>query len=609
MKISLILKIFSIAVVTAGILWSYKFIPVHLILFILFSIILSFKFELKNRRILNLISILAIIFFFRNLSVSTIITSGINSVCFLIGIKFLERKEYRDYMQIYALVIFLIAGTTLLNFNVKFLIYLSVIVFLCTISTIFLLYFDIDNDLKIDKSVIFSTFSIGSLIISSSIPLMILFFIILPRIDSPIFNFLNRESTGIAGFTDKVTIGDVSKIQKNDIIAFRVKMHRIPDNYLYWRGTSLTYFDGKSWSNPEYNFKKDVIILPNEIFPVKFDQKIFLEPYPYNYLFALDYSKVFIEKKYLPYLKRSISRKIIYYAHRISTGKIKVKIKQVKKYLQIPENINQKIIKLAKKLKSPENIYKFLTSSKFHYTLKNLPISGNPLYDFLFIHRKGNCEYFATAMAILLRINKIPSRIVVGFFGGEYNPVGKYYIIRESNAHTWVEMYKDGAWIRIDPSIRIFPEKISKGSSLFKKLKIYLDLINYYWFIFVVNYSLEDQIRIALKFQNSLTKLNYKILILLCLPVIIALLFYFKNRYSTETVEKKILKKFRKKLRKYGYDFKEADGLKEIIPKIKEEKLKILVENFAELFYECLFKKEKFSKEDIKKIKRILRAI
>jgi hypothetical protein len=83
--------------------------------------------------------------------------------------------------------------------------------------------------------------------------------------------------------------------------------------------------------------------------------------------------------------------------------------------------------------------------------------------DFLFGARAGFCEHYASALANLARAAGIPARIVVGYQGGERNPFGDYWIVRQANAHAWVEVWVEGAWRRVDPTAAVAPERIERG--------------------------------------------------------------------------------------------------------------------------------------------------
>ena len=129
-------------------------------------------------------------------------------------------------------------------------------------------------------------------------------------------------------------------------------------------------------------------------------------------------------------------------------------------------------------------------SSQFRYTLSKPETARDPLEEFLFVRRSGNCEYFAAALAVMLRAVDVPSRVVGGFQRGEWNPYGRYFMVRLSDAHAWVEAYFDGpGWVTLDPSPRVSAQAIAPPSPL----ALYLDAARMRWYRYVVNWSLQDQ--------------------------------------------------------------------------------------------------------------------
>jgi hypothetical protein len=87
--------------------------------------------------------------------------------------------------------------------------------------------------------------------------------------------------------------------------------------------------------------------------------------------------------------------------------------------------------------------------------------------EFLFETRRGFCEHYAGAFALLMRIAGIPARVVLGYMGGEYNPLGDYLIVRQSDAHAWSEIWLvEKGWVRVDPTAAVAPERVERGDLL-----------------------------------------------------------------------------------------------------------------------------------------------
>jgi transglutaminase-like putative cysteine protease len=139
--------------------------------------------------------------------------------------------------------------------------------------------------------------------------------------------------------------------------------------------------------------------------------------------------------------------------------------------------------------------------TQFGYTLEQPnPSPADPLAHFLFTRKKGHCEYFATAMTVMLRTQGIPARYVTGFLPGEFNSVGNDYIVRASDAHSWVEVYfPDFGWITFDPT----PPAAGAPETLFGRIAMYWDWMELTWNDWVINFDFIHQAAMAQNFQRA----------------------------------------------------------------------------------------------------------
>ncbi len=135
-----------------------------------------------------------------------------------------------------------------------------------------------------------------------------------------------------------------------------------------------------------------------------------------------------------------------------------------KLYLQVPPEIKERLKALAQRLRQPSPLatalaIKAYLTSHYTYSLEPGKPKGDPVLYFLFHHKRGHCEYFASAMTLLLRTAGIPARVVSGYLGGEWITRGHYYLVRQSEAHLWVEAWIKNRWQRFDPTPAIPPRK------------------------------------------------------------------------------------------------------------------------------------------------------
>jgi transglutaminase-like putative cysteine protease len=530
-------------------------------------------------------------------------------------------------MQIFTISVFLLAGSALLSINIVFLVYFIALLFTISTGIIFLTFFSQDKNMVLSKGEIFSIFTKTLFIPLLAIPSTAFLFIVLPRTDYPLFNFLNKEKTAVVGFSDNVSLGDVSNIQEDNSIAFRVKMEKLPSKDLYFRGIVLDYFDGNKWTRKNKNLLRQKSNFNKNI--VK--QTVFLNPYGKNYLFALNYPvKIYginanIYSDYTLESKNNINKTVKYTVYSLIEDKISQNLVNKDLYLQLP-HLSKKFIEFAKSLKKDKSVPEFVNylvnyfNENYKYSLKNLPQGENPLDDFIFNKKAGNCEFFASATALILRINGIPSRLVAGYKGADYNDIAGYYVVFNKNAHTWVEYYYKGYWHTIDTTPSTMQESLQKREmSLWFKLKIILDTINYYYLNFVVDFNFQKQVSAFKSFYSSLkeaksiassfmVKLKENILFIF-LSLSVGFFVYKLIVYYSKPYEERLLEKFYKKLRKYGYTKKENEGLIEFTEKINQEHLKEKVKVFVNTFESYYYKDIKIDKKIKKKLEGILKEI
>ena len=635
-KIEYAVNIISYLIGIIGFVGIYEHIYGGYSIFFLFTLLISIYFEYRKsfyipRWILTVFSVLVILFFLYKFDSSELITQTLEALLVLLGIKFLEKKQVRDYMQIYAIALFLLSGLGLMTLGIDFVIYFLILIFLLSVAFVLLTYYAQDNTLEFSKR------SMVKLIVKClwipllAIPLSVVMFVILPRTQYPLLDFLNRPDRAKTGFTDRVRLGEVSNIQEDTSIIFRANMEKVDENILYWRGIALDYFDGTSWRS----FEKRLFVAnaKTRIEGRRIRQMIYLEPYQNIYLFGLD-KPVFISTRYvkkyddLSYSSSIfIERRMRYEVLSIIGDAIEDENIDEERYLQVPESVSSRIVDLVNSITRGKersgkigSLYAFLHDGAFKYSLQNLPVSKNPLETFLFESRYGNCEYFASTLAIMLRIAGIPSRVIGGYRGGYYNDVGQYYLIPQKNAHVWVEAFTpQKGWLRYDPtpaSIENFAFPL-QGDSLLKA-RVFLDTVNYYWYAFIINYNLEKQISFLHKVRTGIKKPSLKFkfnkdafLKYLIIALLIAGMIFIIRLFTIpkKPQEKRLLSAFLQKMEKHGYRKKTSQGLEEFVSQIDDDRLREQASAFVRSFEEIYFHDRVFTREHISGLRDILTSM
>jgi transglutaminase-like putative cysteine protease len=375
-------------------------------------------------------------------------------------------------------------------------------------------------------------------------------FFFFPRYSAGYLGRASFSPSLMTGFTDNVELGQIGEIKKNSAVVMRVQTGK-PIGYdrLRWRGIALTTFDGKRWSTPD-RITKNLEPSPDgwiytESSPQKMDSPgpgirytVFLEPLATDAIFVPGRvtslkgnftgeggSSFYTLRR--SYLLRDPTDTLLNPFHNYSAirylgnsnlppmnaTKLRAASNEYPKditatYLQIPPQLDPRIPELAKQVtmtaKTPYDkaatIEGYLRT-QFTYTLNLTGKPGDdPLAHFLFVTHAGHCEYYASAMAIMLRTLGIPSREVNGFLPGEYNDLGGDYVVRASDAHSWVEVYFPGnGWQIFDPT----PAAAPYETSFLKRLGQYADWMEITWNEWVIGYDFAHQLVLAQNLQRS----------------------------------------------------------------------------------------------------------
>jgi protein-glutamine gamma-glutamyltransferase len=637
LKIEDAVKVLSYLIGITGILSAIRHAGLVFSLSFFSLCIVSVFFEYRRkflipRRLLTLATLLLLVVSFMRMSLQNFVQPTVEALMILLAIKFLEEKKFRDYMQIYVLSVFLLAGSALLSLNILFLVYFFVLLFLLAAAMVLLTYYAEDHAMKLPLSTTRDIVLKSLFIPLASVPLAIVLFVLLPRTSYPVFNILERGGGVSTGFSDTVGLGKVSSIQEDSTVIMRVEMEKVDDSLLYWRGVVLDFFDGESWKRASHG-------QAGRTYPLitagrRVAQTVYLEPYGNRYIFALDKPlsihlpglRKFSNLTYV--LNDTITRKLKYDVISVLSDTLPENNIDLNVYLQVPTKGMEKIRELTKNLETSGSrednaaaILHFLRDGEYKYSLTNLPVSNAPLDDFLFQHKYGNCEYFASAMAVMLRLSGIPSRLVGGYRGGYYNETGGYYMIPQQNAHIWIEAYfKNTGWVRMDPTPVDQENYVSSfRRGLLFRLRLFFDTIDYYWTTAVINYDLEKQFSMinslresfrGLRLDESFNRIREALkFLLVCLGV--GSLFFMLNllRKARKSVEEKLLATFLSKIKRRGYIKSKSQGLEEFVAQVKEdalrERARIFVENFEGYYY----RDRRLTRDEAHRLKRLLNEL
>ncbi|MDQ7037686.1 MAG: DUF3488 and transglutaminase-like domain-containing protein [Aquificota bacterium] len=501
-----------------GCFFSLQGIALDPVLFVLLTLFLAglindLKFRFYIRRwVLTLAGFSASVLFLTDLSLDNAIQPFSHVLLVLLVIKALEDKKPRDIYQILLLSLFGVAVSTTFRLDISFLAFFIYELLLGSVAFLFTnLYANLgDRPVEREVAVRYLKFSLLFPLVVGvlSVP----FFLILPRTHTPIFDAFARNQSGlVSGIAESVEIGKVGEIQQDNTVIMRV-YGNLPRS-VYWRVSVFDTVIGTKWIR---TLEGDDTFEPTQGRRVSYT--VLLNPTYDTYLPLMDYPlKIVKVEGYRGRVKRvkggfltgsvPVNRPIRYRAISVIGDPTDPPDKV---HLQVPPRLPKRVVDLARDLakgkNSPEEKVRAVADffkEGFRYSLRLPEYEGDPLESFLFRTKEGNCELFASATAVLLRLMGVPSRLVGGFKGYLKNEFGGYYIVTNSMAHVWVEAYVNGRWIRVDTT----PPYLSPGVRRISRWDLLKDAIVSFWYENVVDFSAEKQVSIAKALRSGILEM------------------------------------------------------------------------------------------------------
>jgi transglutaminase-like putative cysteine protease len=477
------------------------------------------------------------------------VPATVHLVFFLAVTKLLTASSERDYSLVKVVAFLELLAASIVSGSLNFFVFLGLFIVLAVATfTSGEIRRSSRNPARLVRAGLrAANWRIAALTVCTAIGILALtagMFFILPRTARAAFQRLAPEQYRLQGFSNEVVLGEIGDIKTSKIPVMRVRKvdaqsgPRSPQfaelgANLKWRGTALSRFDGRRWSNPVPPRGEETVptkpimrVIEDEDRPPatisRLNYEVHMQDTSSNVLFFAGVPE-FLQIN-TPYITRSpagsyrvplgLSQPVLYtvYSYLPPTeGDISrhaLEPLERIEYLQLPSTDPQ-VAALAAEwtagahtpARAAEAIETHLRKD-FHYSLQQPKIPpADPIADFLFRRRQGHCEYFASAMAVMLRSIGIPSRVVTGFQSGEFNPISGWLVIRASDAHSWVEAWlPQRGWTVFDPTP---PDPNAGVVTAWTRLGYYLDAAETFWQEWILNYNLERQIQFALKMQTS----------------------------------------------------------------------------------------------------------
>ncbi len=311
-----------------------------------------------------------------------------------------------------------------------------------------------------------------------ALPLALLLFFLFPRLPGA-FWALPTAGGATTGLAEEMSPGQIDELTVSDAPAFRVEFDgAVPaPQQRYWRGPVLQSFDGTTWRRDRGRFFLEPLV---QFEGPAYRYRVTLEPHGHNWWFALESVVAAPDRRVQLTLDRRliaarpVTEAVVYTAtsHPRTVTQQPLSTLGRRYSLELPPGQNPRTLALAARLRATapdaaayaRAVLDYFVREGFEYTLTPPKLTGNAVDEFLFSTRRGFCGHYASAFATLMRAGGVPARVVTGYLGGEWNPIGRYYLVRQSDAHAWVEIWLEGrGWARVDPTAVVAPARLQRG--------------------------------------------------------------------------------------------------------------------------------------------------
>jgi transglutaminase-like putative cysteine protease len=399
------------------------------------------------------------------------LSAGTALLCLIAGLKLLETQTRRD-IYVITMIIYFLSLAALLHAESFWL--LTYLIAVCWLTTATLLRLTSTGPATHWRS---SARYAGRLL-AQALPLAVAFWLFFPRFAGPLWHLPDDGHSATSGLSDTMSPGDITDLAMSDDVAFRVRFDGTapPPGERYWRGPVLHDFDGRAWRRTDSG--------PNRAPPLRMEGRAYrytvsLEPNQHNWIFVLDWpsqwnvDRSFLTSDYMLVQPTPVAQPLdvaaTSYTHVQAAAPLSAAMRRRD---SLPPERNPRSIRLAQEMRSahPDDmdyvhaVLDMFRQQPFFYTLTPPELGEDSVDGFLFDSKRGFCGHYASAFAVLMRAVGIPARVVTGYQGGTYNRFADYWILRQSDAHAWNEVWIEGrGWLRIDPTSMIAPERVERG--------------------------------------------------------------------------------------------------------------------------------------------------
>jgi transglutaminase-like putative cysteine protease len=443
--------------------------------------------------------------------------SGIAMLALLISMKLLELKSRRDSVVLLTLCYFLLLTQYFYSQNILTGVWLIVCTLIVTAALL-----KIHTDPQYSVALILRR---ATRLLLQALPFTLALYLLFPRVNGPLWG-MEQGVYSMTGLSNSMAPGSISELFNSDEIAFRVQFEGEPPprRQLYWRGPVFTHYNGRIWEG------EDFLMQPPKIGGVgkPYAYSLTLEAHQHNWLLPLEMPT------HVEGVEANMTRNGLLRSRRPVNTRTRLELVSYPEYrmdaeaslpymlqrssLQLPRDYNPRALALAQSWRAEdpdprrlmERALRYFHDEAFYYTLEPPLLGTHAMDDFIFNTRRGFCEHYASAFVTLMRAAEVPARVVTGYLGGEQNPVDGVFVVRQSSAHAWAEIWiAQQGWIRVDPTtaiprkrvsanvaanlVDIPPELAGRAASWLQNLHYRWDAMNNSWNQWVLGYTPDRQ--------------------------------------------------------------------------------------------------------------------
>ena len=428
--------------------------------------------------------------------------AGVTLLVILLALKTLELRAQRDAFVVFFLGFFCMLSNFL--FSQSLLTAFAMLVALMGLLTAL-----VNAHMPVGKPPLMAAAKIAGKMALLGAPIMVVLFMLFPRL-APLWGTPGGPLQGKSGLSADMRVGTIANLALDDSIAMRIKFEGAPppSRDIYLRGPVLSNFDGRLWLPPFSSNAGSNLKVTGQ----PFNYEITLEPSNKPWLFALDAAaaapvlagyQLRATSELQWFTNRPITDLIRYKAQshtQFRYGPIKFDL-SLQNDVKLPKGYNPRTLQLAADTKADARfanadvatlvnaVMQKLSTGGYEYTLEPGVYGDNTADEFWFDRKAGFCEHIASSFVVLMRAMGVPARIVTGYQGGEFNEVDGYWVVRQSDAHAWAEVWQAGkqdgstlgSWVRVDPTSAVAPQRIDSMQRLSAPSGAFGDAIASLW--------------------------------------------------------------------------------------------------------------------------------